>query len=367
MKSKSRRSPSLTEKGAPNSITGPGGRKSSMSRKSLLGDFSRTQQASNCQLNGETQHITSALSPAHLQAVLRLDSKNGVQVFEFCVEGLEESISARNWKTGNELNSIYTLHSGGKRSSAAGRISKDGGWNLPPIVGQLQVSSYLCSEVGKDGMVNNSVITEFVAYDIAHARRIVEKTQCTEAPQQPLCSAVDKSMSGESPQMINLMDQHKVGRNNSDVSTSCPWSEEDLYPHLEIAATVIEVPFSKDKSKDMKNGSSPCTVKVVTPSGLHGLPSESGASPSPLLDRWRYGGGCDCGGWDMACPIDVLGNAYDDNWAESITTNAKHPMELFVEVHCTIPTLMCFFCIYIKSVQIEGCPKGESINDLNVF
>lgn len=343
MKSKSRRSPSLTEKGAPNSITGPGGRKSSMSRKSLLGDFSRTQQASNCQLNGETQHITSALSPAHLQAVLRLDSKNGVQVFEFCVEGLEESISARNWKTGNELNSIYTLHSGGKRSSAAGRISKDGGWNLPPIVGQLQVSSYLCSEVGKDGMVNNSVITEFVSYDIAHARRIVEKTQCTEAPQQPLCSAVDKSMSGESPQMINLMDQHKVGRNNSDVSTSCPWSEEDLYPHLEIAATVIEVPFSKDKSKDMKNGSSPCTVKVVTPSGLHGLPSESGASPSPLLDRWRYGGGCDCGGWDMACPIDVLGNAYDDNWAESITTNAKHPMELFVEVHCTIPTLMCFF------------------------
>jgi hypothetical protein len=199
-------------------------------------------------------------------------------------------------------------------------------------------------------MVNNSVITEFVAYDIAHARRIVEKTQCTEAPQQPLCSAVDKSMSGESPQMINLMDQHKVGRNNSDVSTSCPWSEEDLYPHLEIAATVIEVPFSKDKSKDMKNGSSPCTVKVVTPSGLHGLPSESGASPSPLLDRWRYGGGCDCGGWDMACPIDVLGNAYDDNWAESITTNAKHPMELFVEVHCTIPTLMWFFFVSILRV-----------------
>ncbi|RCV23902.1 hypothetical protein SEVIR_5G039800v4 [Setaria viridis] len=331
MKSKSRRSPSLAEKGDPNSITGPGSRKNSMSRKSLLGDFSRTEQASSCQPIGETQRITSALSPAHLQAVLRLDSKNGVQVSEFCVEGLEESISARNWKTGDELNSIYTLHSGGKRSSAAGRISKDGGWNLPPIVGQLQVSSYLCSEVGKDGMVNNSVITEFVSYDIAHARRIVEKTQCTEAPQQPLCSAIDKSMSGESPQMINLMDQHKIGRNNSDVSTSCPWSEEDLYPHLEIAATVIEVPFSKDKSKDMKNGSSPCSVKVVTPTGLHGLPSESGASPSPLLDRWRYGGGCDCGGWDMACPIDVLGNAYDDNWAESITTNAKHPMELFVE------------------------------------
>ena len=369
MKSKSRRSPSLIEKGDPNSITGTGSRKNSMSRKSLLGDFSRTEQASNCQPNGEIQRITSALSPAHLQAVLRLDSKNGVQVLEFCVEGLEESISARNWKTGNELNSIYTFHSGGKRSSAAGRISKDGGWNLPPIVGQLQVSSYLCSEVGKDGGLNNSVITEFVSYDIAHARRIVEDTQCTETPQQPLCSTVDKSISGESPQMINPMGLHKIGRNNSDVSTSCPWSEEDLYPHLEIAATVIEVPFSKDKSKEMKKGSSPCTVKVVTPSGLHGLPSESGAFPSPLLDRWRYGGGCDCGGWDMACPIDVLGNAYDDNWAESITTNAKHPMELFIQVHSKIPTLMYFsFGIYVMSVlRILGCSKGESKNDLNVF
>ncbi|CAO2203210.1 unnamed protein product [Urochloa humidicola] len=331
MKSKSRRSPSLIEKGDPNSITGPGSRKNSMSRKSLLGDFSRTEQASNCQPNGEMQCIAPALSPAHLQAVLRLDSKNGVQVSEFFVEGMEESISARSWKTVNELNSIYTFHSGGKRSSAAGRISKDGGLNLPPIVGQLQVSSYLCSEVGKGGVVNNSVITEFVSYDIAHARRFVEKTQCTETSQQPLCSVIDKSIPAESPQVINLMDQHKIGRNNSDVSTSCPWSEEDLYPHLEIAAIVIEVPFSKDKSKEMKNGSSPCTVKVVTPTGLHGLPSESEASPSPLLDRWRYGGGCDCGGWDMACPIDVLGNAYDDNWAESITTNAKHPMELFVQ------------------------------------
>ncbi|TVU48679.1 hypothetical protein EJB05_08324, partial [Eragrostis curvula] len=331
MKSKSVRSPSLMEKGDSNCITAPVSRKNSMSRKSLLSDFSRTEQAS-CHPNGEIQHITSALSPAHLQAVLKLDSRNGVQVFEFCVEGPEESISARSWKTGNELNSIYTFHSGGKRSSAAGRISKDGGCCSTPIVGQVQVSSYLCSEVGKDGTMNNSVVTEFVSYDIAHARRALEeKTQCTETSQPPVCGIVDKSISGESPQTINLLDHQKNARNNSDVSTSCPWSEEDLYPHLEIAATVIQVPFNKTKSKEMKNGSSPCTVKVVTPSGLHGLPSDNEASPSPLLDRWRYGGGCDCGGWDMACPIVVLGNAYDNNWAESITLNAKHPMELFVQ------------------------------------
>ncbi|KAK3150214.1 hypothetical protein QOZ80_3AG0230300 [Eleusine coracana subsp. coracana] len=331
MKSKSLRSPSIMEKGDSNSITVPVSRKDSMSRKSLLSDFSRTEQGSR-RPNGEVQHVMSALSPAHLQAVLKLDSRNGIQVFEFCVEGPGESISARSWKTGNDLNSIYTFHSGGKRSSAAGRVSKDGGWCSPPIIGQVQVSSYLCSEVGKDGSVNNSVVTEFVSYDIAHAKRALEeKTQCTDTSQPPLSSVVDKSISGESPQRINLLDQQKIARNNSDVSTFCPWSEEDLYPHLEIAATVIKIPFNKDKSKEMKNGSCPCTVKVVTPSGLHGLPSDNEACPSPLLDRWRYGGGCDCGGWDMACPIVILGNAYDNDWAESITINAKHPMELFVQ------------------------------------
>ncbi|PWZ53895.1 hypothetical protein Zm00014a_015996 [Zea mays] len=318
MKSKSPRSPSIMERGGSNSAARPGSRKNSVSRKSLLGDFSRSEQASNCQPNGQTQQRVnkSALSPAHLQAVLRLDSKNGVQVFEFCVDGPGESISARNWKNGDELSSIYTFHSGGKRSSAAGRISKDGGWDLPPIVGQVQVSSYLCSEVGKDGTVNNSVVTEFVSYDIGHARRIVE----------------EKTGALQQPQRTSLTEENKTGRNNSDVSTSCPWSEEDLHPYLEIAATVIEVPFSRYKSEEVKNGSSPCTVKVVAPSGLHGSPSDDEAGgPSPLLDRWRYGGGCDCGGWDMACPIDVIGNTYDNSWAESIATNVKHPMELFVQ------------------------------------
>lgn len=198
----------------------------------------------------------------------------------------------------------------------------------------MQVSSYLCSEVGKDGIRNNSVITEFVLYDIAHARRsfsVEEKTQCTGNTQPAPCIVADKSISGDSPQRINMMDQQNNARNNSEVSTSCPWSEEDLYPHLEIAATVIQIPFNKDKSKELKNGSAPGTIKVVTPSGLHGLPSDNEASPSALLDRWRYGGGCDCGGWDMACPIIVLGNAYDNNWADSVTKESLHPMELLVQ------------------------------------
>ncbi|XP_047083264.1 uncharacterized protein LOC124694311 [Lolium rigidum] len=336
MKSKSVRSPSVAEKEYSSSTAVPVSRKIGAPRKSLLSDFSRTErsQASCCQPNGESQLTAAALSPAHLRAVLKFDSKNGIPFYEFCVEGPEESISARSWESGSELNRIYTFHSGGKRGSTAGRSSKDERRCSPPTVGQMHVSSYLCSEVAKDGTLNNSVNTEFVLYDIAHARRSFaaeEKTQCTETTQPKTCGVVDKSFCGDYPHQINLIDHQHNARNNSEVSTSRPWSEEDLYPHLEIAATVIQIPFNKAKSKELDNGSSTGTIKVVTPSGLHGLSNDNDASPSPLLDRWRYGGGCDCGGWDMACPLVVFENAYDDNWVDSATKESKHPMELLVQ------------------------------------
>ncbi|XP_020177095.1 uncharacterized protein [Aegilops tauschii subsp. strangulata] len=335
MKSKSvRSSPSLADKEDSNSAAVSASSKNCASRKSLLSDLSRTersQASSNCQPNGESRHMTEAsLSPAHLRAVLKCDSRNGIPFYDFCVEGPEESISARSWESGSELSRIYTFHSGGKRGSTAGRSSKDERRCLPPTVGQMHASSYLCSEVGKDGLLNNSVNTEFVLYDIAHARRSFaaeEKThQCTEPSQPKSCGVADKSVSGEYPQKISLIDHQHDARNNPEVSTSRPWSEEDLYPHLEIAATVIQIPFNKDKKC-----SSAGTIKVVTPSGLHGLSNDNESSPSSLLERWRYGGGCDCGGWDMACPLVILENAYDDNWVDSVMKESKHPMELLVQ------------------------------------
>ncbi|KAI5017912.1 hypothetical protein ZWY2020_042800 [Hordeum vulgare] len=246
MKSKSvRSSPSLAEKEDPNTAAVPASSRNCVPRKSLLSDLSRTQRrqaSSNCQPNGESRHMMEAsLSPSHLRAVLKCDSRNGIPLYDFCVDGPEESIYAGLGRVG--VNSrIYTFHSGGKRGSTAGRSSKDERRCLPPIVGQMQVSSYLCPEVGKDGILNNSVNTEFVLYDIAHARPsfvAAEKTECTQPSQPESCGVVDKPVSREYPQKINLIDHQHDARHNPEVSTSRPWSEEDLYPHLEIAATVI--------------------------------------------------------------------------------------------------------------------------------
>ncbi|CBI16031.3 unnamed protein product, partial [Vitis vinifera] len=47
-------------------------------------------------------------------------------------------------------------------------------------------------------------------------------------------------------------------------------------------------------------------TKVILPSGVHSLPNKG--EPSRLLERWKSGGSCDCGGWDMGCKLRVLVN-----------------------------------------------------------
>ncbi|WVZ57567.1 hypothetical protein U9M48_007936 [Paspalum notatum var. saurae] len=335
MKSKSQRNPSLTEKEELRSNSMPFGGKSRVLRKSLLSDISRAEQSltTECQINGESQQLTATSSPTHLHAVIKLDPNNGAFGFVFCTKDPEELIYANTWKAGNELNWIYTFHSSGKRASTVGRASssKDRRGCLPPIIGQMHVSSYLYSNVGEDGTLNNSATTEFVLYDIAHARRssAVERIQCTDAIRPSFCNVVNNSGSGHTRN--DLMQRQNTTRNDSDLSISCLWSREDLHPHLEVAAIVIQVPIHKIKSKELKAGSSPGTIKAVTAGGAHGLPRDDEASPSPLLDRLKSGGACDCGGWDMSCPIVVLDNAYDSYWAESVMNGSKSPMDLFAQ------------------------------------
>uniref|UniRef100_A0A0D9XM79 Uncharacterized protein n=2 Tax=Leersia perrieri TaxID=77586 RepID=A0A0D9XM79_9ORYZ len=332
MKSKSLRNPSLMEKEDAKHSSLPHEGKGSGLRKSLLSGISRTEQSHtpNCQQSGEAQSLTVTSSPTHLHAVLKLDPSNDAFGFEFCTKGPEESIYANIWKDGNELNWIYTFHSTGKRTSTVGKTPKDRRGCLPPIVGQMHVSSYLYSEVGQTGVLNNSAISEFVLYDIAHARRssAVERIQCTDSSKPKFCNAVNNSISRGSLERNNLMERLNNTRNNSDASTSSLWSREDLHPHLEVAAAVIQVPFHKAQSKESKDGSSSGTIKVAAAGGAHGLPRDDETSPSPLLDRLKSGGGCDCGGWDMSCPIVVLDNAYDSHWVDSIMNESKHPMEL---------------------------------------
>ncbi|KAJ9185291.1 hypothetical protein P3X46_004944 [Hevea brasiliensis] len=123
-----------------------------------------------------------------------------------------------------------------------------------------------------------------------------------------------------------------------------------LMPNAELAAIVVKMPsgnigfdFDKqqtDKEKNiMEKGfswhlpenehSNSCTV--IIPGGVHSLPNTG--VPSPLIHRWRSGGSCDCGGWDVGCELRILSTEIQHKKLPR-TSNAclrSNRFELFVQ------------------------------------
>ncbi|KAJ4980937.1 hypothetical protein NE237_031774 [Protea cynaroides] len=340
--------------------------------KSLLHDFSNTVQKEELGAHfvKKDQHsLDVASSPAHLHAFLKLEYKHGVPFLEFSLNNLEDTLVAKTWKGHNAFNWVYTFHSlnNRKKSSNSGWGSKERHIEAS-MVGQMQVSCYLCSEMQNAGGFDNSMVTEFVLYDIAHARNYAtqESPDCqADSIKPPMGPSGGDSDKGSSMDFNDVLDpvklkrqaKHASGSGDLDVTTPYPWAPADLHPYLEIAAVVIQAPFQKRESLKDKHGScgkacsifvdfsvveqrsdhtphniNPAKVNViVTSTGTHGLPSkEDGGGPSPLLDRWRSGGGCECGGWDMACPLVVFGNP---NIKDAVDHRAGsiQPLELFVQ------------------------------------
>ncbi|KAJ8499600.1 hypothetical protein OPV22_010152 [Ensete ventricosum] len=74
-------------------------------------------------------------------------------------------------------------------------------------------------------------------------------------------------------------------------------------------------------------------VTVLVPAGFHGGPITRSGGPSSLTERWKSSGHCDCGGWDVGCPIEVLNN---DSICSKVLPEAESeedckPFELFIE------------------------------------
>ncbi|KAL8150435.1 hypothetical protein V2J09_020243 [Rumex salicifolius] len=252
-------------------------------QKSLLYDFSCATQF----VKKDQEKIAEPSSPAHLHGDLKLEYKHGVPYFVLSLPHSDTLLVAKTWKAEDALNWVYTFHSiqGRKKSKYNSKDSS--------MVGQMKVSCHLCSELKKSGAFSDSMITEFVLYDILHARKSLEN--------QELDSASEVFVNGNEP-----------------------WESAELHPSNEIAAIVIQVPFEKRESLKHSQAHSnlldlslseqtqefddTTMVNVVAPLGNHSLPTCESKGPLSLLDRWRQGGGCDCGGWEMACPLLVFDN-----------------------------------------------------------
>lgn len=340
--------------------------------KPLLNDLSdrphHVEDNSQCEKKDNLNSVPLS-SPAHLHGLLKVGNKNGVPSFEFSVKSPEDVYVAKTWKVDNALNWVYTFHSfhHRRKSNASGWGPRDS--REPTMIGQMLVSSYLCTELKSAGAYTDSMVTEFVVYDIAQSRRSTssqDNPSCSpDISKSPLLAPHDDILSNceqnETIAKTKTKGQSKHPRESGhfELSASQPLAKAELHPELEIAAVAMKVPLEKRESLKFKSGdrktnkplpslldlsqlveakegisaiSSPGEMHVVIPAGNHSLPSSESRGPSPLLDRWRLGGGCDCGGWDMACPLDVFCNPNLRISNSCPLMNNKHPAKLFVQV-----------------------------------
>ncbi|XP_048127135.1 uncharacterized protein LOC115742027 isoform X2 [Rhodamnia argentea] len=122
-------------------------------------------------------------------------------------------------------------------------------------------------------------------------------------------------------------------------------------------------------------------LMVILPGGDHSVPSNG--EPSSLIYRWRTGGSCDCGGWDVGCKLHILSPQKDfcetlrtpsvcsmsDNLelfaqGEAQQENAIFSLKLYttgiylVEFNPTISSLQAFaICLAVISCQTSSEPS----------
>ncbi|XP_073130190.1 uncharacterized protein [Henckelia pumila] len=275
-------------------------------------------------------------SPAHLCGLLRFEYKQGMPFFEFTVKSPDDIYVAKTWKFENSVSQVYTFHSLHQR-----RKSNSSGWGYKdyiqesPIMAQMHVSCYPCQVAEFGGDFSYSMVTEFVLYDVSLLRKRVT-SQNNHLVSDDILSWGNCELNEASSTNKNKDQTNNVRENFDSSASRCLEAVGELHPGLEIASIAMQIPVAEKESEKIKNGDentnnrlpnllhscrieretngrfeqSSCGImNVVIPGGIHSLPSSKSRGPSSILHRWRLGGGCDCGGWDMACPLDVFGSA----------------------------------------------------------
>ncbi|KAK7395178.1 hypothetical protein VNO78_15725 [Psophocarpus tetragonolobus] len=120
------------------------------------------------------------------------------------------------------------------------------------------------------------------------------------------------------------------------------------------------------------------SITVILPGGVHSSPNTG--EPSPLIHRWKLGGSCDCGGWDVGCKLHVLSNQnltsksylerfhlYDEEGADQntpiFTVVPLNDGFYSVEFSSTINHLQAFF-ISVALLNSQKLPSSLEMNNM---
>ncbi|KAI3412999.1 uncharacterized protein J3R85_016639 [Psidium guajava] len=287
---------------------------------------------------------SSSPGAAFSQGMLQCTWKVGMPRFVLSIDDQREILVADpiNVRSSSLAGSDWVYLFYLKRQASTKHMNHD---NEPHLIGKMEVvtSMYICQENLK------IVQTEFVLFggwetfpEEGQAMGVNPRKNSKLAKKvanvfRPGHYSKQRSVSGNSGILEDYsqesgQDMHK----NLDMPSGLSIMEHPLPPNLELAAIVARncvgdlqkeetggwgLKFLKKNGETRKidrpdsctsvcsnrdSGDCVVGVEVAVPAGLHGGPRTRHGGPSSLIERWKSGGQCDCGGWDLGCPLTLL-------------------------------------------------------------
>ncbi|XP_047971149.1 uncharacterized protein LOC125214257 [Salvia hispanica] len=259
----------------------------------------------NCFSKDDRSRCTRTNGASPMQAFLQIAVTNGLPLFTFTVDNCRDILAAKVKELSSKENMcgwIYTFFSfretKKKHAQWINQGSKDNNHGVVSnIVAQMKVSDIVDTDA-TGTRHDKSSGKEFVLSAVG-SREADQMADCL--PCDELAAIVVKN-------------------------------PERVCEQLTQSTGGLKEPFQRSihrSSSGNESGSDgPFSTTVILPGGHHGVPSKG--EPSTLIKRWKSGGSCDCGGWDLGCQLTVLtGRNKSSQRFSSIKSHHSSAVKLF--------------------------------------
>lgn len=256
-------------------------------------------------------------------ALLQLAWKNGLPLFMFSSgdgDILAATMRRKSISDKDSCECIYTIFSVHEVKKKSGVWINPGSKGrkqglLSDVVGQIKVSF---SRLTKYDSKSHSVVREFV---LLGAELFPTSQEPVGPPFNTELAAIVAEVPQERPESSNVNVLYRSKRRHPSAMNLA----ENVCCCCEKRCLQIE--HRNDDSRLP-------TLTALLPSGIHG--SSDTGEPSPLIQRWKSGGTCDCGGWDEGCLLMILTDKFQEKRSPGsakacCTTDGTHRFELFVQ------------------------------------
>ena len=290
----------------------------------------RASKNSSGQLDSSTVPSGKLNLDTPVQALLQVAIKNGQPLFKFAVDNdsniLAATMKKLNTTRKGEYSTVYTFFTiqvkkkNGSWINQGGKSKGKGQDYISNVVAQMKVSDSQFPNMIRQHCTDQFSTREFVLFSVD--LRQADQQTFDFQPNDELAAVVvnfpksiNRSATRDGCQSNHYNDLLEVG------------SKEQL-PGVECYSNTGEN-VQKLPSVSMKNL---VNATVILPSAAHSIPSKGG--PSSLIERWKSGGLCDCGGWDLGCKLRILANQnhISNKLGSSKACSVTDKFELFCQV-----------------------------------